>query len=526
MKKKDITDRDARFFSVMMAFCSVLLIVAVFLFLLYYNSGVATYPVQVFIPFMLPSFVIFCILLICYSFAHRKVRRADIPPPITGIIRSIFGLILKRIIPVILVIILVLNVSFVFLQYRFSRDESFDDWPAGKPGLDEVATIRPVVGESSVPEKPETRFKEQVDYWQQLKSGPGRQIDIRHVEAIKEARRILSPLKMDIEESSARNRVYGHAIPPDIIATFILANEMMKKKKPTYSLAGCIFHVVYRFFRWENKPLQDFVMKAMTDGIEIDDDNPVSYWLATQTLKIFNIPLQDRVWDISAGLVLGSSPTMGLMQVRANAIQDVDFLKFLKLGEEKNVKQNGLWDRVGIDAENLSERRINWMLYTDPQLGIEAGTAALRLALEDFNRDQRKGDIPTMPVIPDIREIIAGDWMYPKFDSLITRKYGPDLMMELIARNEVFTYPTMTQRFTNCLSFSPAKHLPWLHMVVWESGVFDRSEIDAIIVGVNETNREYLLEIAHDREHPYLQKAAQVSIHILSSTNPQKNGLR
>lgn len=180
---------------------------------------------------------------------------------------------------------------------------------------------------------------------------------------------------------------------------------------------------------------------------------------------------------------------------------------------------------MGIDSSKLSEHRINWMLLTEPGLSVEAGTASLRLALEDCRKEQQQGNLPVMPIMPEMKDIVAGNWIYSKFDCLLSRNYGPDILMELITRSEVIIHPTITQRFTNCLSFSPAKHLPWLHIVVWESGIFDEIEFDTVIVGVNESNMDYLLEIAQDNDWPYLQRAAQSTLTKLKLTTENKKNV-
>ncbi|MBU0759465.1 MAG: hypothetical protein KKA34_03800 [Candidatus Omnitrophica bacterium] len=345
----------------------------------------------------------------------------------------------------------------------------------------------------------EEMFGERVEYYRQLQHGPRRPVAIENVEAVRKAREILLPLKADIQEIAE-----AHNIPPDIVATFILYNKMIKDRFPTYDLKEGL-----GMFFWHHDMLPDDV------GIDEARSGQTGYPFYDMLAGILptDMKLQDSIAD-RLGSAANTSPTSGLMQVRAGPVKEFP--------EERNVKTHGLWKRLGIDASNLSNREINQMLLTNPYLAIEAGVAALRQEIDRQIELQEQGERASMPLAPSFEDLLRGSWIYENYDNYAVEQFGPDFFLWMIITNFPFS-PTI-QNITNALLTDDLRNadFPLFHIIALESGVFDEEPIPSVIVGVTTPERvDYVYQIARE-EDPYLSNAAIRSLReLVNDVNPE-----
>ncbi|HEX9744584.1 MAG TPA: hypothetical protein VGB30_04070 [bacterium] len=304
------------------------LITGYFLITLRNDPGLLEDFTRLLIPaYLIVGLQILCTLIFCAETPAYFKRESARYPELVKIIERIL-LFLKKLV----LAVFILAITFVIAIYFFSRDFSFQDWGYlnGKPVVVSYDDLE---------------YTENVDI----------------SAAIVEARKILDPVKPYIIESGE-----AHDIPPEAIATFILINKMVRERYPTYDPRVGLAHAL-----WE--------MKIYPQQRNMYDLSPIYNSSGSVRLLMRYLPrqtrIQDRVCDVFGGLMLEASPTVGLMQVRANEIPGFE--------EEKNVRVNGLWDRFEINTDELTDRQINWMLMRNQRLNIEAGTVALRQALDD-----------------------------------------------------------------------------------------------------------------------------------------------
>ena len=259
-------------------------------------------------------------------------------------------------------IIFILNIACVSCLYLFSRDGSFNDWKFGHLKTDNPEAFCTLTKDGFRP------------------------VAIQNVEAVREARRILLPLRPYIIESGK-----AHDISPDAVATFILMNRMLRDKYPTYDFHGGAAHIFWHLGTFPEQKV-------------MDDTSPI---YKTQWGKLLmrilpaHILLQDRAADYLGGIIMGRSSTMGNMQIKASPIRGFE--------EEKNVRGDNLWRRMNIDLSGLSDRQISLMLLTDPRLDIEAGVAALRLSIDKLAAMQKERIINAAI---DLSSLNDRDWFY------------------------------------------------------------------------------------------------------------------
>jgi len=252
--------------------------------------------------------------------------------------------------------IFILDIVGVSALYVYSRDGSFNDWPYGHWQVDNPESVYASI--DNIPKQ--------------------------NVNAVKEARQILLPLRPYIVESCN-----AHDISPEAVATFILVNRMLRDKYPTYDFHSGLAHLLWH---WRVFPEQ----RNMYDSSPLYRSE-ICRWLLR--LLPTNIRLQDRAADFLGGIIMGGSTTLGNMQIKASPVHGFE--------EEKNIRVDDLWQRLGIDVSNLSDREINRLLMTDSRLDIEAGAAALRQSIDELCALQAEGSI-TCTV--DLSSIGDTDW--------------------------------------------------------------------------------------------------------------------
>ena len=194
------------------------------------------------------------------------------------------------------------------------------------------------------------------------------------------------PLRPYIIESCEAN-----GVSPEAVATFVLVNRMLREKYPTYDFHSGLAHLLWH---WRVFPEQ----RNMYDSSSLYRSE-IGRWF----LRILptHIRLQDRAADFLGGIVMGGSTTMGNMQVKASPIHGFE--------EEKNIRADGLWERLGIDMSKLSDREINWLLITNPQLDIEAGVVALKQSIAEISVLQVDGIVVSSV---DLSSVSDEDWFY------------------------------------------------------------------------------------------------------------------
>jgi hypothetical protein len=415
------------------------------------------------------------------------------------------------------------NIAGVNLLYIFSRDRSFNRWRYGYPDLENIIRLRSVSSKEAIDKK--VRFDEKAEYFRHLKKGPIRPLAIENIEAIKEARAILSFLREYIVDSCNY-----HNIPTDVLSAFILVNEMIKKYYPTYDLESGLSHVLWHKKKLTNAETEESLEGYMFFG-DFSDYNPI----VEKLTKLFpNIKLQDRVGDF-LGAIANAIPSIGKMQNRINHV--------IGFGNEINIKEHDLWKRFDIDISGLNNRQISFMVLRDPKLDIEAGAAALRLSVERLIDSQSIGKIDQSPRLPDLSFMKKGDWVYYNNDnnSPLLKLYGPDLIFTMMDRNKAIpkTMPAEMDKdgeihflpvpgrllFDRRLSPEPRAYdfvqdlivtgidkadYSLFHIIALESGMFD--SIPGIIMGVTTLEKvDYIYKIAEEKD-PYLRDAAVRSL--------------
>jgi len=314
-----------------------------------------------FLMLLIPAYCIIIIpILVMINTRIEKMRRPAINTRSTS--DSKIRTVVRYMVLWFFTIIFTLNIAFVSCLYLFSRDGSFNDWMFGH-----LQTNNP-------------------EAFCTLTKDGFRPIAIQNVEAVREARRILLPLRSCIIESSK-----AHDISPDAAATFILVNRMLRDNYPTYDFHSGAAHVFWH-------------LGTFPQQVVMDDTSPIyrTQW-GNLLMRILpaHIGLQDRAADFLGGIIMGRSATMGNMQIKASPIRGFE--------EEKSVRGHNLWQRMNINLSKLSDREINWMLLTDPQLDIEAGVAALRQSIDELAALQKEGKIATTV---DLSSLNNRDWFY------------------------------------------------------------------------------------------------------------------
>jgi len=433
---------------------------------------------------------------------EQSRRHAKLKTTISRAINAINSLIAA-----ILLLLFASNIAGVVAIYAFSHDRSFNDWRYGFPSCDEITQLRPVgTSDDTFTEEDgladpnttdPTHFHHRVEYFKRLREGPVRPIAIENIEAIKEARRILLPLRPYIVDSSN-----AHGIQPDVVATFVLVNRMIRAGYLTYDFRAGLAHAL-----WHRRVFLE--QRNMYDLSPLLNMSELNRW-SVRHLPIY-IRLQDRAVDVLGGLLIGASTTMGNMQIKADIVPGFE--------EEKNVRGHDLWSRFDVDLAGVSNRQINWMLLTDPKLDIEAGTAALRQSIDDVIVKQKEGEI----VESFDLSLMNDDWLYYEVPTDVQR-YAPDLIFAKANDNQSLSMggysgrPIELHDFTNYMRLSgedaSKRNYPLFHVIAMEAGVFD--EMPGIVVGITTPEQvDYVYEIATG-EDPYLRDAGLRSLEVLA----------
>ena len=444
-----------------------------------------------------------------------------------------------------LVAVLLLNSLGLSLLYRYSqpgpyigvqteemkKNETFNlvafnklKWKYPYGDVDDIARVRNV---GTPQEQPGNAKRSDIDqknkYYRNLLRGPVRPVAIENVEAIKEAREILTPLKSNIEDSAR-----AHKVPPQVISTFLLLNRMVLSQKLTYHLDNGLYHVEWTLSS-ENRqePLMPFLMEKTMSGKLY---SRYGYRTLTSALEglIKDISLQDSASDVLAGVLLGLNNTTGDMQIRASRVKDEVLMN------ETNVRDQKLWKRLGLDTNALSNRQINLMLLRDPKLSIEAGAASLRVTMDRLIGVQRQGLIKSMPEFPDLSLIDKSDgWFSLAGDA----HFSPAVLMETITRRNAFwgyslkdfqrempQYPhrkPSLYNFVNAITVANVRDYnpEQFQIIALEAGVFDN--IPGLIVGVTTPEKvDYIYGLTKGPDS-YLRDAALRSLKELQNdSNP------
>lgn len=363
-----------------------------------------TQQIKEFLMLLSPAY-----LIVILSVLNRIMARKNIQHSENSNIRKA----LSRIALWVISGIFVLNISLVFILYVFSRDESFKDWPYGHWQVDNIESI--YASRDNIP--------------------------IQNTEAVKEARRILLPLRPYILESSD-----AHNISPEAVATFILLNRMLREKYLTHDFHSGLSHLLWN---WHVFPDQ----KSMFDSSPLYRSE-AGKWLLLALPN--HIQFQDRAVDFLGGIIMGGATTMGNMQIKASSVYGFE--------KEKSVRSDNLWQRSGIDVSNLSDREISWLLLTNPQLDIEAGVAALRQSIDELSALQAEGIIISSV---DLSAIGYEDWF--SIFSDITNNLSIDLELSPrpITLHDLTNYFTMKSQ-----DISRLNYVEYFAIVI-QSGVFE-----------------------------------------------------
>ncbi len=338
----------------------------------------------------------------------------------------------------------------------------------------------------------ETSFNNSVDYFSALKDGPIRPINIENIDAVIYAKNLLSPNVEFFSESGK-----AHDAPPDILAALALQNLFYKKYWPTYDLKSA-FDVVA--FEYDEEIFGSSVFHRLYPYLE--------------NSKIADISFQDRVVDFGAAL-LGASPTIGLMQIRAGHTMTF----------EHNVKENHLFKRFDASASGWSNRKINYYLLTKDAWNIEASAALWELMMNESIEKQIKGEIALG--LPPLKDFAKSNWLNDNFDAPLSQVYGPDFICSLLPYRS-YGSPFNSGLYGNYFWFphdyminallSPGREVKinTLHIIALETGLFDEKPIKAIIVGISSLSDLDKLETLTKSQDKYLSEAAIYSLQELS----------
>lgn len=321
-------------------------------------------------------------------------------------------------------------------------------------------------------------------YYRDLHAGGRIPIDIENVEIVSKARQELGDTVPLFKESCK-----AHQCPPTVLAAIALYNRLFKSGYPTYGLYSGL--IVYS----ESKPAGSF------------DANAAS-WLGhkLKDSPFEQIAYQDRFMDFVSGGFFGACGTTGLMQIRACP---------LPTEERKNVRNDNLWERFGVDTSSWSTQRINGYLHLSNKYSVEAAAVLWEHMRHAFMEKREKEESPYKD-FPAPLQFNNENWLakeYPLRDI-----YGPDFFPELFDETYSDGYLKRSGRSSYC-TFGPETFLfnvnffpnqasiSALHRVILQSGLF-QNNADAIFVGISNTGQFNSLAPLLSSSDAYLQRAA------------------
>jgi hypothetical protein len=320
------------------------------------------------------------------------------------------------------------------------------------------------------------------NYYQHYIDGETVKIDIENIDAISAAREELLPHTSFFIESSQAN-----GAPRTILAAIALHNVLFKSKALTYSLIGGLDGV------------------AQTNSI-----GALRRFCNQHRYSPYDIGFQDRFADYFGGVIAGATPTTGIMQIRAGET-------FVE--GEKNVKADKLWERLGINPSNWSNRKINYYLYFFPKYSIEAGAVLWKQMIASMVESQENNKVNFG--MPDLTSFSNGEWIANSSDCSdypLCNIYGPDLFAELL-NSPINYYETDLQYRTlikpfefmlNATVFVQERSYSSLHRVILQSGLF--SDKKAVIVGISDINQIDKINDLLNSEDEFLRGAARRTV--------------
>jgi hypothetical protein len=164
----------------------------------------------------------------------------------------------------------------------------------------------------------------------------------------------------------------------------------------------------------------------------------------------------------------------------------------------------------------MTDVQINRLLLFNPRVNIEAGTCALRQAIDQEIAWQRQGKRANMPVAPEFSYLKFDQSLYTKYDNAAARQYGPDLFSWLVSTR--FPHSPTVQSIMNNLLVADLGNfgeLPLLSIIVKESGVLG-DPVPGVIVGATTLEKvDLIYKIAKESNCLYLKNAAIRSLKAL-----------
>jgi len=327
-------------------------------------------------------------------------------------------------------------------------------------------------------------FDEAVKFYEVLRKGPVRSINVEDVEAVAYARQQLLPIARYFVDSGRL-----HKVPPDVLSAVALVNLLFNAYKPDYSFDDG-FGLIDNPYRKEKR------RGAPWDFIK---------WLVKKTpSSVKKIEVQDRASDYIAGRIMGSIPTLGLLQVRAGPSGL----------NEWNVRENHLFSRWMSDQQvaRLSLRGINGMLL-DPKWNVEAASTAYEQLLGAIITKQRQGKYPASI---NLEELKKSNWQVFSYNP-IYGFLGPDPLIAI----ESGQISLSLLGINNILGIENAMNgwgiMPYLlhtRILALESGLFDK--IPAKIVGLSDSSQLEILFRTAQSSDSYLRDAAVRSLQELA----------
>lgn len=345
-------------------------------------------------------------------------------------------------------------------------------------------------------------FDEAVDFYHTLQQGPLRPIAFEDLRAIAFARERLKSFVPHFIDSGG-----AHRVAPDLIATSALWNLMMKDRRLTYDLLDGIAAVVDSW----NEPVREgegpswFRRRLIEFPFEIPE--------AVRNL----LKVQDRTADFLGGVVAGGSPTIGLTQLRAGYLDGGTLPEYERW---LTVKGANLWVRWGIDTTDWSLRKVNRYLL-DPKWNIEAAATLYQQMIQKGIWLQTQGRLQSLPAL----NALATNGCFVTRYHPVHSWWGPDPLFGIMLNPDAFrsiehidyTEWHPWSYFVNAVLDTGSSWLPYLRIMVLESGLFDTTPVPTKVVGLrNEADVEALFGWAQHQDS-YLRDAALRSLRDLAT---------
>ena len=220
-------------------------------------------------------------------------------------------------------------------------------------------------------------------YYLELKNDPDKHLAGTETAAVRQARETLQPYFAFIDDSAK-----AHNVPPEFIAATILLILALKSDRR-------------------------FDEITISQGMQLAGDSWLSPFIAKVAPAIDRLPVPRRdVTDFCAGVLLNSSPSIGICQVRASGEISLEGI---------GVREVDAFSRFNIYVAYKSNARINLMLL-NPKYNIEMYALSLRRKIDAGIASQQTGYNPLPFAQPDLAAIGYKSFAFPQYNPF----FGPD----------------------------------------------------------------------------------------------------